>query len=326
MSPSAGDALIETWRKEASRRGLPLPRLFIPGVPKSGTTSFARALGEHERIVLSRVKETHFFTQDLSRGKWRLDSDGSRFPWDVRLSLEEYSGMFEWGKAPGVSGLEASTDYFHYGRTVAERIDAIVGDRARVAVFVRNPVERAQSLFLHMRREVEGFPDFEDFLDLEDAWQKEGFDSFLRPVGGGLYYRLLEEWRAVLGSRMRVFVFEECVAAPDEALLQLAEFFEVGGVGPAMPVLRRLNEGGDPRRGVLWRHVVRPSPWKEAVKPFLPSAWRQAARQALAKRLMRRQKMAPGTRRRLVEVFREDVRATEDFLGRRLPWRDFEKK
>ena len=111
---------------------------FIVGAPKAGTTSLYHYLNEHPEIVMSRQKETDYFSdedlqkQGLYYGKNRINT------------LEKYHSLFQNVDQKKIG--EASVSYLFY-EDVPQKIKAY-NSNGKIIIMLRNPVDRAFSHYL----------------------------------------------------------------------------------------------------------------------------------------------------------------------------------
>lgn len=114
--------------------GTPLPNALVIGPMRCGTTWLDRYLRSHDDVCLPKgVKETFFFDRRFSKG------------------IEWYAQHFHTcGTQAGERICEVGPSYFHCPEA-PERISDTLG-HVKLVVIVRNPVERAYSHYLHLRR------------------------------------------------------------------------------------------------------------------------------------------------------------------------------
>ena len=126
------------------------PNFFLLGAGKCGTTSLYHALKQHPQIHMSEVKEPSFFSSGFQVIKNPIEYF-NLFP--------EQEGKLRYG--------EASHVYFTAPET-APVLRQLFPD-AKFVLILRNPVNRAYSLYRHMRRMgVEPIATFEQALETED--------------------------------------------------------------------------------------------------------------------------------------------------------------
>ncbi|MQA87084.1 MAG: hypothetical protein GEV03_21260 [Streptosporangiales bacterium] len=125
--------------------GARLPNFVFLGPDKTGSTWLHAALSRHPLVYLAPGKDLHFFDRYFDRG------------------VEWYAAQFRGaGPRHRIVG-EIGTRYL-YARRAAERIHRTVPD-ARLMVCVRDPVKRAFSSFLYLRRQGKNVGTFAEVLD-----------------------------------------------------------------------------------------------------------------------------------------------------------------
>ncbi|WP_081973257.1 sulfotransferase family protein [Paracoccus sanguinis] len=178
-----------------------LPNLLIVGAQKSGTTSLATALAQHNRIYMPPEKELNFF----SRADWsdNLYSYLKKFKnrRDTDYWIDATPGYF-WTRT-----------YFRdaMGKPAAERHDipkaikAALGPHVRIVVILRHPVKRAVSAFFHHFRMAR--------LGTEDRIRSIGDRNGILDLG--FYSEHLANYRQHFSSeQIRVIFFEEYMKDP----------------------------------------------------------------------------------------------------------------
>ena len=127
------------------------PNFFILGAAKSGTTSLYHYLNQHPEVFLSPVKEPTFFCEDFQQVKNPI----------------QYFELFDGATDEKIIG-EASHGYLTDPK-VPRVLKSLFPD-AKFVIILRNPAERAFSLYQHMRRQrFESISTFEKALKEEEA-------------------------------------------------------------------------------------------------------------------------------------------------------------
>lgn len=127
------------------------PNFFILGAAKSGTTSLYHFLDQHPKIFMSKEKEPTFFCEDFQVVRNPIHY------------FELYDNVTDH-KAIG----EASHGYFSDPKS-PRLLKALFPD-AKFIITLRNPAERAFSLYQHMRRfRFEKISSFEKALENEES-------------------------------------------------------------------------------------------------------------------------------------------------------------
>jgi hypothetical protein len=198
-----------------------LPNFFICGAARSGTTSMWEYLRQHPDIFMPPVfehKEPSFFCDSYGVGDW-----------DAYLSL-----FAEAGKRKRVG--EASGPYLTSPESPG-RIKKVIND-PRIVILLRNPAERAWSLFKWMHEN--GYEKITSFPEALEAEEKERFNNprFLQDHGqyypnflyfrSGLYHDQVKRFFDTFGREpVRLLLFEEMTRDPLAAVRGLFEFLGV---------------------------------------------------------------------------------------------------
>jgi len=275
-----------------------VPAFVLVGVPRAGTTSLYRYLGQHPQISLSDMKEINFLSypgEELAR---------TRYPWlrfPVR-TIEEYERRFAGG--PGRTAVDFSASCFR-SPVAIDRIRRFVPD-ARLFLLLRDPVARAWSAYLNrVDKRYETRPPDEALVRGELA------------VENGFYSERLEAFRTAFGpDRVRVWIFDDLTGRPHETV---SEIFEYLGVDPTMPVdLTAVhNQGGVPRSAAVHR-LLPGHRRRRQLAAILPEPARRAAQRVRRLNQAPAPTMPSGVAARLRETYRDDVTRLQEMLGRDL--------
>ena len=113
----------------------PYPEFFIVGAPRCGTTFLYEVLSAHPGIFMPRLKEPHFFSNDLGTTR---RGDRAFFVW----SEAAYLGLFD---GAGPDQVRGEADVFNlFSPGAARRIRTARPD-ARIVISLRDPVEQLRS-------------------------------------------------------------------------------------------------------------------------------------------------------------------------------------
>jgi hypothetical protein len=290
-----------------------LPNFLVIGAGRSGTTSLYEYLREHPEVFMSPVKEANYFAfpegHEPERGP-----GGVLVRRDAVTTLAEYEALFEGAGDARAIG-EASPRYLWTPEAPA-RIDALLPD-VRLVAILRNPVERAYASYLGLRRDgLEPEPTFEDALRADERRQREGW-PFASLIETGRYHRHLSRYyERFPADRIRVYLHDDLRTDAAGLVRDLLSFL---GVDPdfAPDTSRVHGRTGVVRNralGVLWSRSGRV---RDGLGPVVPRRVREGVRRWVLSD-MERPQIEPATRAELVRVFRPDVLALEELIGRDL--------
>ncbi|WP_164477790.1 sulfotransferase family protein [Nocardioides pantholopis] len=207
-----------------------LPNFLYVGPDKAGSSWLHEVLLKHPDVYLTPAKDLYFFDRYYDRG------------------LAWYADQFRDARAERVVG-EICQDYLFHPRA-AERIHDTLGP-VRVMVSLRDPVERAWSSYLYMRKHGIGPDTFAAALRshpelLEHGRYATGLDRFLQRFPRELVH---------------VALFDDLSADPQSFLDSVTDFLDVARLPLAARDLaarlpaaraRSLRVASVARRGADW--------------------------------------------------------------------------
>lgn len=243
-----------------------LPNFFILGAAKCGTTSLYHYLKQHPEIYLPRDKEPHFFDNDTF--------------WNE--GLETYLDRhFQGAERYPVRG-EATPAYFHQYEKVIPRMKQVYRDMIPKFILIfRDPVDRAWSHYLHMKRNGLEKEDFGRALKLEEKRLQENPHQWWGYFRDGLYARQLEPWlNAFPRSQFKFILTEDLKQHPT---IVCKEIFTFLGVTSTYTINTEFvaNRASRPRSELLTLFLYHPFWLKKLVKPLLPPYARKRIREAI---------------------------------------------
>jgi hypothetical protein len=294
-----------------------LPNFFVIGAAKSGTTSLYSYLGQHPEVYISPIKEPHFF--------FALEGEQPDFrgPGDRELlsravtGIEEYRALFAGVTDEKAVG-EASPGYL-YSPEAAGRIRRRV-PKARLIAILRHPADRAYSAYLHLVRDGLEPLGFSEALEEEEARVRDGWSPTWQYRRMGFYHGQLERYYDLFGrQQVGVYLYEELSEDP-VGLVQ--DIFRFLGVDDAFvpDVSHRRNVSSTIRKSnALVSVVTKPNPLKTVARAVLPAKLRKRiSANLLHRNLGKAPPMPEEVRKKLVEVYREDVKKLGGLIGRDL--------
>jgi len=194
-----------------------LPGFLVLGVPKGGTSSLLAWLSCHPRLWCHPRKELHFFDGDWEHGPVWYQSHFPVFAPEADIACGE-----------------ATPNYFQLPQ-VPGRVQQLL-PQARLIVLLRDPLQRALSWLMHLRRfeGLQGDPAEHLAAELEalEALDEGALEStgFIWPNAllGSCYNAPLRRWQAAYGhGQLLVLASEQLFARPQATLEQVARFLQV---------------------------------------------------------------------------------------------------
>ncbi|MCD6143414.1 sulfotransferase domain-containing protein [Thermococcus sp.] len=188
-----------------------LPNFIICGTQRGGTSSLYHYLNEHPEILMSSIKEVHYFDLNYNKG---LD-------WYEKHFISSTSNY----KAIG----EASPLYM-YLKEVPERIHEVLPD-VKLIFILRNPVDRAYSHYWHEVKIGYEKLSFEEAIEIEKERLSNGDIISIRHysyLDRGKYIEQIRRFKKYFSKDQMLILFtEELRENPEKVMKTLFEFLEV---------------------------------------------------------------------------------------------------
>jgi hypothetical protein len=316
-----------------------LPNFFVIGAPRSGTTSLYEYLDAHRDVYMSTVKEPDFFIRPslalahpvggIERAD--LDADAARFE-ELAKELQSYRSLFAGASGQARVG-EASAIYF--GNPIAPwHLRGYVPDAKLIAV-LRNPTERAFSHLVHAKRiyaehgqvgaiGAEGTSVDDAFATAVDTALRDGpFDETKSDpevwVQSGFYHLHLTRFLSYFpAEQLKVFLFEDLSERPRELMREIFGFLGVDDTFE-LPTTEAFNASVVPRSQRLFSFFTTKNSLMRKAKALAPTKVRAVAMRT-RNRLLGAGKppLDPGLGSKLDAIYRDDILALQDHLGRDL--------
>jgi hypothetical protein len=292
------------------------PNLFVVGFAKCGTTALHQYLSTHPNVHPCFPKEPHFFIEDT----WR------RRP----ATTEAQYLQFFAGAPKDARVFVDSSALYVYSPPALRRIHEFNAD-ARIIVMVRHPVDMLASYHRYFcRMFVEDVTNFEEAWNLQETRARGNnlprgceFPVLLQYENLGLVGKhvaaLLDIWPR---SRVKIVFFDEFVKAPLEHYKDILDFIGIPYDGRTE--FPRVNEGGAWRSRFVGRIMLKAWPFAIKIVSRMgvvnvlrgPQFWMFLW--GLNSTRDDQVPMDPKFRRRLIDVFRDDIQLLSATTGRNL--------
>lgn len=240
------------------------PNFIIAGFPKCGTTSLFHYLKQHPDIFMPNQKELHFFTQPqifkLNKGPKDKVVKQSHIK-----SEKEYLELFKSVKDEVAVG-DASPSYINYPENFG-MIKQYLND-PKVIVIVRDPIDRAYSNYLHLKRELRETMDFFSALKNEDNRREESYSDFWYYRFNSTYYKKILMAKKTF-SNVLVLTAEEFKRNPEITLKKVYSFLGVKLIVKKQALETKFNVGGYYKKNLITSLIFQPSRFKNALKKII---------------------------------------------------------
>lgn len=276
-----------------------LPRLFHIGTQKAGTSYLYHVLKKHPGLSLSELTELHYYSLNYEKG------------------VDWYLGTYKGG---GMK-VDISPKEFLYKTLPSERIAHDLGaENVRIILTLRNPIDYLNSHFCMQIHH--GFfknnPSYPEFTSDLVAFVKR-YPAYLER---GMYYEILSKgWVPhIPKENIHIIFFENFIKNPTESTKEMLRFWNVQELDLSTTSVsqnRLLRFSGLQKI----RDVVMKFPnLKEYLRENSLFEW-------VYKKILTtssKEKLSSEHREYLADIFIDDVRQLEEFVGREIvEWKDF---
>jgi hypothetical protein len=290
-------------------RVMTLPDFIVVGAAKAGTTALYWYLADHPQVFMSATKETNYFAYGLRDDGRPIYGDPELHHFPV-TSREQYERTFD-GASGAVAVGEASPIYLECPQAAGRIRDAIPD--AKIICSLREPVDRAYSDYLMYLRS-RGLPfDPERELTTSARWARP--DSHWMQISR--YADALERYfDRFPRERIMIFLFDDLRADQVGLVRDVYRFLEVDPEFVA-DFDTPHNVGGMPASRLVER-VFTSGSLRKVLDPWIPKRSADWARRMRTRNLRRAPSLPADLREELGELFRDDIAATSELIGRDL--------
>lgn len=285
-----------------------LPNFLLVGAGKSATRSLYNYLIQHPDVYMPQLKEPQFFVAEEVSG--RIQKSVNDF--------EQYEKLFAGTQGKKAAG-EASVMYLLFYKQAIANIKKHLGDKVKILIILRNPVDRAYSAynFVHVNNPDEKFT-FEEALAKEEERWENGSVLFMQYKRMGLYADAVKAYMDNF-SHVHIMWYDEFRKDPPAVLKGVFEFLGVNS-DVAVDYTRQWNKGGKKWKNPVLRWLfMSDNIFKSIYKIFFPKRKGVRTNEFFRDKFMEKtESMNPETRRMLIEYFRPDIQKLSAITGRDL--------
>lgn len=276
------------------------------GFPRCGTTWISKCLEEHPDICFSNKKELHFFNNDF----------------DYDKGIGYYKTLFNYNGEKSVG--EFTPEYFIYDKTI-ERIKKHY-PKAKLIFALRNPVSRAFSQYLYRKRKTGKEYPIEEIFSQQDLPYEE---QILYP---GFYSYHLSRWiKDLPKDQYLILIHKDSTDNPEAFIKKIYKFVGVDEnfVPPSLKKEVNVSKGlvyhsriiqniyafrTKIKRGLLGRRLI------EFLKKlgFSKIVGWVISKNFKGNKGEENEVLSDNVREKIREVYKDDIKRLEKFLGRDL--------
>ena len=213
---------------------------------------------------MPKQKELHFFTQPQIFKLNKGPKDKVVKQPHIK-SEKEYLELFKGVKDEVAVG-DASPSYINYPENFG-MIKQYLND-PKVIVIVRDPIDRAYSNYLHLKRELRETMDFFSALKNEDNRREESYSDFWYYRFNSTYYKKILMAKKTF-SNVLVLTAEEFKRNPEITLKKVYSFLGVKLIVKKQALETKFNVGGYYKKNLITSLLFQPSRFKNALKKII---------------------------------------------------------
>ena len=217
--------------RRATARLRVLPNLYLIGAGKCATTSLAASIVAHPDVLAGLKKEPHYF--NLNRGAGQELWYRSHFPLSATVALRRRLRSRE----PVIGDYTPSSYYCPHA---AEQISSL-GGQPKIIISLRNPVDRAHSMYRHWYKMGSTDLSFEQAIERERELVGAEYEKMVRDpsyqsrvffnnafLERGKYIEFIPRWVDTFGRESILFLrFEDLVGETDTTFRRVCRFLEI---------------------------------------------------------------------------------------------------
>ncbi|HHG74660.1 MAG TPA: sulfotransferase [Persephonella sp.] len=315
-------------------RTVVLPDFLIVGAMKSGTTSLYNWLKTHPQIYLpDETKEPRFFVC-VSHPHYYKHWP---YKYELRCNIEDYSKLFLRAKREQKIG-EASVAYLHSFDIAIENIKKFYRNRSeelKVIIILRNPIDRLIShytaaLAAGEKQSLKEAFEIEKELLKDTSMFRGNIEKLIRNnkkmTSEDFFFwtsKYYVQVKAYINEfpRIKVYLYEDLTERPLLLLKDIFKFLDIDDrfIPPNLGV--PYNPSGIPKsplHKLVYRLLISYNPLKPLAKKLLSEEVSYKIAHKLRKNFYIKPEIPPSMRKKLLDIFREDILKLQDLIGRDL--------
>lgn len=277
---------------------------------KAGTTSLYEYLSKVPEVYMSPIKEPRFFSVSIED------------PGDITVSeKQEYLDLFRKVVEEKIIG-EASPTYIYDPE--APKLIHKVSPKARILITLRDPVERANSAYLELKRNgIITSESFQQVLEKEMN-NKKVRGKINRIFSEGLYYENIKRYLDIFGTdQVKIIFFEDLVKNTLKTMNEIVKYLGINYVFEN-PDFEIFNPYGRSRNKLITKTLTDHQGFRKILRKIIPSSTREKINKAMLVH-DEKPKMDENDRKILIKFYTEDVLKVKKLLGKDLPWKNFKE-
>jgi len=290
------------------------PNFLVVGAAKCGTTSLDGYLKQHPEVFLPKVKECRYFSNVK-------DKNINPFTYQkherIISDYKEYYDSFQGTTAQAIGDI--SPDYLYHHDEAIKNIKKELGDRTKIIIILRNPIQRAYSNYLHLRRESYTEKSFLELIEDERSYSSNIWYGF-KLVGSSYYYEAVKNYIQNFPN-IKIIIFEEFIKNESLYMKEISNFL---GIDDRFSYKKPLNTNktGIPKSKFINNITKVKFPLKSVIKWIVLKIVDRKKILNFVNKLrnanLTKPELDEETSGKLLDLFREDIKNLEQLLNKDL--------
>jgi len=286
------------------------PNFFIVGAPKSGTTNMSYYLMQHSQVFMPENLEPYYFA--------RLDVP-QNYKREIISDEKKYLNLFKNAKNCKAVG-ESSPVYLYCPHSALEIKNRF--PNSKLIISLRNPIEIAYSEYFSLKfMRFDQNRSFDELLDSSEeqlARNEFHIDSLLE---AGFYSKHIKRFQKIFSkNQIKIIIFEEYVKNTVPTINSILSFL---GIKESITFDVAPKGAYKVPRNFASQKLMNSSTFRKAAKFVIPTVTRQKIGERFLVKESSRPTLKQNQRKRLTQIYQDDVENLSELLGRNLPWKDF---
>lgn len=282
-----------------------LPNFIVSGFPKCGSTALHYYLNEHPDIYMPKQKELHFFTHKILSKQNQGVGDKEIKKTQIK-TLKKYKDCYKDVKNEIAIG-DASPSYINYPSEFNKINEQL--QNPKVIILLRDPIKRAYSNYLHLKREHRETLPFYEALKEEDNRKQLNYSDFWNYTFNSKYYdKIIAAQKAF--NDVLIITQEELNRNTESTIKKVFKFLEVDDNFKPLNLSKRYNPGGIYKNNMVTKIIFKQTKFKSFLRKIGPiPLWVKHLKQRVLKKYkVASPKIDNKSENYLIKVFKEDVK------------------
>jgi hypothetical protein len=294
------------------------PNFLIVGAAKAGTTALYYYLKQHNDIGFPDLKEPKYFSSSQLEFPHNGSGDDSVDKYAVK-DWSEYLNLFKDLSSYKKIG-EASPDYLFFHQQTAPLIKETLGD-IPIIIILRNPVKRAFSAYMYLKRDSREPLSFREGLAAEEDRLKDNWDFIWGYKKAGLYAEQVKTFLDTF-TNVKVVLQEDLKSDTKSVMKEVYSFLNVD-VDFETDTSVEHNPSGTPKNFVAKFILNRNNKIATNTRELLKSIVPRSILEKVASRSLQKKSINQSDQELLKQYFKTDITSLEKLLNRDLSkWRE----